>query len=188
MPLRNRNGIWHYRFKLDGKRYAATTGLAATQQNMREAQDLESKHRQALREGRHTTRRILIRQFNDAANDFLTWAATSYRKHPNSYKRIAASFSSATIFFGREPVTMIDEGRIEAYKSWRVKEHAVRDITLRHDLHALSTFFRYAIKHHWAPDNPIRRVEIPSDADALRIHIVNTTVPPQMEMERAFSG
>ena len=167
MPLRNRNGIWHYRFKLDGKRYAATTGLAATQQNMREAQDLESKHRQALREGRHTTRRILIRQFNDAANDFLTWAATSYRKHPNSYKRIAASFSSATIFFGREPITMIDEGRIEAYKSWRVKEHAVRDITLRHDLHALSTFFRYAIKHHWAPDNLIRRVEIPSDADAL---------------------
>jgi site-specific recombinase XerD len=55
------------------------------------------------------------------------------------------------------------------------REHAVRDITLRHDPHALSTFFRYAIKQHWAPDNPIRRVAIPSDADALRIHIVNTT-------------
>jgi len=44
---------------------------------------------------------------------------------------------------------------------------------VRHDLHALSTFFGYAIKQHWARENPLRRVEIPSDADAVRIHIVS---------------
>ena len=175
MSLRNRNGIWHYRFELDGKEYAQTTGLAATQQNMRDAQDQESQHRQALRDGQNTTRRIVIRQFDDAASDFLAWAAISYREHPNRYKRIAASFSSAAIFFGRERVTMIDEGMIEAYKSWRIKEHSVRDITLRHDLHALSTFFGFATKQHWARENPIRNVVIPSDANAIRIHVINAS-------------
>jgi integrase len=55
----------------------------------------------------------------------------------------------------------------------RVTEHEVRDITIRHDLHALSTFFGYAIKQHWVRENPLRRVEIPSDADAVRIHVVS---------------
>jgi len=34
-----------------------------------------------------------------------------------SYKRIETSFASAKGFFDREPVNMIDEGRIELYKS-----------------------------------------------------------------------
>lgn len=67
---------------------------------------------------------------------------------------------------------MIDDGQIEAYKTSRVKEHHVRDVTVRHDLHALSTFFEYAVKQHWTRDNPIRRVEITSDADAVRIHVL----------------
>jgi integrase len=69
-------------------------------------------------------------------------------------------------------VSTIDEGRIEAYKAWRVNEHGVRDITLRHDLHALSKFFGYAIKQHWCRENPVRNVQIPSDADAIRMHIL----------------
>jgi integrase len=67
---------------------------------------------------------------------------------------------------------MIDEGRIEDYKTWRMNEHGVRDVTVRHDLHALSTFFQYAIKQHWTRDNPLRRVEIPSDAEAVRMHVL----------------
>jgi integrase len=173
MSLRNRNGIWHYRFKLDGREYAETSGLAATKQNQREALQMEVEHLQALREGRRLTRRIVVRQFNDAAKDFLEWAEGEYRKHPNSYKRIKTSFASANEFFVREPVSMIDEGRIESYKSWRVREHKVRDITIRHDLHALSTFFGYAMKQHWARENPLRCVEIPSDADAVRIHVIS---------------
>lgn len=173
MTLRNRNGIWHYRFELDGREYAETSGLAATKQNVREALQMEAGHLQALREGRRLTRRIVVRQFNDAAKDFLEWAEVEYRTHPNSYKRIKTSFASAKEFFDREPVSMIDEGRIELYKSWRAKEHGVRDVTIRHDLHALSTFFGYAIKQHWARQNPLRMVEIPSDADAVRIHVIS---------------
>jgi integrase len=68
---------------------------------------------------------------------------------------------------------MIDESEIEAYKVWRFSEHQVRDITVRHDLHALSTFFKYSIKQHWAQTNPILNTKIPSDADAVRIHVIS---------------
>ena len=30
MPLRVRNGFWHYRFKMHGKPYSGTTGFEAT--------------------------------------------------------------------------------------------------------------------------------------------------------------
>jgi integrase len=61
---------------------------------------------------------------------------------------------------------------IEQYKVWRFKEHAVRDVTVRHDLHALSVFFAYAIKRNWARENPVRDIDIPSDAEAVRIHVI----------------
>ena len=53
-----------------------------------------------------------------------------------------------------------------------MNEHKVRDITLRHDLHALSKFFGFAIKQQWARENPVRNVAIPSDSDAVRIHVI----------------
>jgi integrase len=37
----------------------------------------------------------------------------------------------------------------------------------------LSVFFNYAIKLRWTRDNPVRRVEIPSDAEAVRIHVLS---------------
>lgn len=51
-------------------------------------------------------------------------------------------------------------------------EHDARDITIRHDLYALSKFFRYAIRHNWTFANPAEEIEIPSDAGAERIHVL----------------
>jgi len=45
-------------------------------------------------------------------------------------------------------------------------------VTLRHHLHALSKFFGHAIEQRWTRDNPVRDVDIPSDADAVRMHIL----------------
>ena len=84
----------------------------------------------------------------------------------------SASFASAKEVFSQELVSLIDEAHIEGYKTWRMNENKVRDVTLRHDLHALSKFFRYAIKQHWTRENPIRNVEIPSDEDAVRMHVL----------------
>jgi len=183
MALLIRGGTWHYHFKFDGKRYGKTTGLEGTKRNETAARDKEAEHRQALREGRNP-HRILTREFSDAAKAFLAWAETQYRAHPNSYRRIATSFASITEFFGREAVSHIDEARVEAFMTWRVKEHEVRDVTLRHDLHALSKFFGHAIKQHWSRENPIRNVEIPSDEDAVRIHVL-TAIEEQQYFARA---
>jgi integrase len=172
MSLRNRAGKWHFRFKLDGREYAETTGLAATKRNTTKAQQIELEYRQALLDGRRPARKIVVREFSDAADEFLEWADLEYREHHNSYKRIRTSFASLKEFFSNKPVSVIDEAQIEAYKTWRLKTHEVRDITLRHDLHALSTFFRFAIKQQWIRENPIRKVKIPSDTNAVRMHIL----------------
>jgi site-specific recombinase XerD len=95
-----------------------------------------------------------------------------YRSHPNSYKRIKTSLASTLVFINKTPVSAIDAAKIDDYKTWRATAHGVRDITIRHDVHALSTFFKYAIRHHWASTNPIREIEIPSDADAQRMHVL----------------
>lgn len=174
MAIRKRNGTWHYRFKLDGREYSATTNLAATARNETEARQLEAEHRKALLEGRAPTRRIIVREFTDAAEDFLRWIQMEYRAHPNSHRRIATSLTSAKEFFAKKPVSTIYEAEIEAYKIWRINEHKVRDITVRHDLHALSVFFKYAIKQYWARENPIINVKIPSDEDAVRIHVITS--------------
>jgi integrase len=172
MAIRSRNGIWHYRFKLDAREYSGTTGLADTSRNKNKASQIEAEHRQALLEGRTPARRLVVREFEDAAAEFLDWAKMEYRAHPNSHRRIATSLTSARGFFKKRPVSMISEGEIEAYKVLRANEQKVRDITIRHDLHALSTFFQYAIKQKWTRENPIRNIKIPSDADAVRIHVI----------------
>jgi len=59
-----------------------------------------------------------------------------------------------------------------------------RDVTLRHDLHALSKFFGHAIKQHWTRENPVRNVEIPSDEDAVRIHVL-TAIEEEQYFARA---
>jgi len=63
---------------------------------------------------------------------------------------------------------------VNDFKAWRRKEHQVREITIRHDLHALSKAYGYFIDHNWARENPVRGVEIPSDKDAMRIHVLSS--------------
>src|SRR5258708_17261972 len=71
-------------------------------------------------------------------------------------------------------VTLVDEGAIELYKCWAVVQgqKPIQPVTVRHNLHALSKFFGYAMKQHWCRENPVRNVKIPSDRDAVRIHVV----------------
>lgn len=172
MALRKRYGKWHYRFMLDGREYSAATDLAATARNESEARQLEAEHRKALKEGRTPERRLIVREFNDAVADFLKWAESEYRAHPNTHRRIATSLASAKEFLGKTPVGLITEAQVESSKTWRSTKHEVRDVTIRHDLHALSVFFKYAIKLRWTRENPIKKVRIPSDADAVRIHVI----------------
>ena len=182
MSLKPRNGKWCYQFKLDGQRYRRTTGLAATERNRKAAQLKEADAIKDLMEGRNpAARRVEVREFSSAAKEFLDWAEKHHRAHPNTYKRVKTSFSSLKAFFGREPVSRINAARVEAYMSWRIREHDVRDVTLRHDVHSLSKFFRHAITQSWAVENPAvaAKVGIPSDKEAVRKHVLTETEEKQ---------
>lgn len=172
MSLRKRNGKWHYRFKYKGLEYTGNTDLAAISQNMGPANEIEAEARKAIRTGRLPTAEIKVIAFRDAVKEFSEWAKAEYRAHPNSYKRIKTSLSSAEVKFNKLPVNAINAAQIDKYKTWRANIHEVEDVTIRHDLHALSVFFAYAIRHHWALTNPISEVKIPSDANAERIYVL----------------
>lgn len=172
MSLRKRCGNWHYRFQYMSREYSKDTGLAATPQNMREATKIEVDALNDLKRGRQPGERFEPRPFAEAVAEFLPVAQARYRAHPSSFKRIKTSLSSALVYFKRNPVHLIDAAKVDLYKTWRATSHEVRDITIRHDPHALSTFFTHAIRHRWAFANPIMEVDIPSDADAVRIHVL----------------
>ncbi len=178
MVLRIRNGRYHYRFEVSGREYSGSTRLAATKRNANKARQFEAKVREKVEAGQAWQLKVQAIPFTDAASQYLTFAEGEYHAHRNTYKRIRGSFSSLTEFFGSRPVHLITGGDIEDYKSLRRRTkdsggHGVRDVTLRHDLHALSGFFRYSIGHRWARESPLVQIDIPSDKDAVRMYILN---------------
>lgn len=173
MGIMKRHGHWHYEFVADGRRYRRSTGLDATAPNKTAAFRLELEHRQAIAEGRAFRPRIKVRQFSDAADDYLSAMDAAHRARPNTAQRLRVSFASLKAHFGLQPVTSITAGDVDSYKTWRLNDAKVRDVTLRHDLHALSNFYRWAIRNAYAVRNPVRDVRIPSDKDALRIHVLS---------------
>jgi integrase len=170
MALREKNGKWHYRFQVDGVIYRGSTGLEATERNRTDALRIEVKARDRVEGGEAL--RLEARSFNDAAQAFLLFADGEYAAHPNSAKRLRTSFASLCEFFSGEMLRQITRGRINDFKAWRRSEHQVKDVTIRHDLHALSLAFQYFIDHNWARRNPVEAEDIPSDADAVRMNIL----------------
>ena len=173
MPIRARNGKLEWRFEVNGHEYSHITDLDDTERNRIRAQRLEAKARELVLEGRAPELRLQIQTFSSAADSFIKWAEGEYSAHPNSWKRLCGSMTSAKVFFGRQPLSSVTRGSIENFKAWRRTEHKVREVTIRHDLHALSLLFQYGCKHNWCKGNPIREVEIPSDSAAVRIHVLS---------------
>jgi integrase len=173
MPLRARRGMWHYRFQVNGQEYTGSTDLVATKRNANAAMRAEAKARELVIAGRAHELRLEIKSFNESAAEFLNWADGEHADHPNTAKRLRTSFASLCRFFGKTPVSSVLRGHINDYKAWRRKQHQVREITIRHDLHALSKAFKYFVDHNWVRDNPVRGVEIPSDKNAVRMYILS---------------
>jgi integrase len=174
MPVRTRkSGKLEWRFKVNGHEYSMVTDLVDTPRNQTKVQRMEADARRLVLEGHASELRLLVQPFNSAADSFNKWAEGEYRAHPNSWKRIRGSMTSAKLMFGKRPLSSITRGDIEDYKSWRRTVHEIREITLRHDLHALSLLFQYGAKHNWCKLNPIREVEIPSDKDAVRMNVLS---------------
>jgi integrase len=180
MPVRDRGGKWEWRFKVNGHEWSHITDLAATERNKIKAQRLEAEARRLVLEGRGEELSISVQPFSSASEAFKKWAEGEYQEHPNTWKRLRGSMTSAEVFFGKQPLSAITDGDLEDYKSWRRRTHKVREVTLRHDLHAMSSLFQYGIKHQWCKRNPVERVEIPSDREAVRINVLTH------EQEKAY--
>jgi integrase len=173
MPIRARNGKLEWRFEINGHEYSRITDLEDTARNRIKAQRLEAEARRLVLEGRGAEIRLQVQPFSSVAESFAKWAEGEYSAHPNSWKRLNGSMASAKLLFGRRPLSSITRGDIEDYKAWRRTVHKVREVTIRHDLHALSLVFQYGSKHNWCKLNPIREVEVPSDKDAVRMHVLS---------------
>lgn len=177
MGLRDRYGMWHYRFQLNGEEYTGPTRLEAKQHLVNAALAVRAEERQRILRGGVV--QAEIKPFNKAVAEFLSWCRGEYREHPSSADRIAGSMSSAIMFFGREPLGNLNAGKCESYKTYRRNEH-IKEITVRHDLHSLSLLFQFGMKQGWCSENPLRGarqggvVEIPSDKGAVRIHVLTT--------------
>lgn len=170
MGIRERNGNWHYRVKVHGHEYSGDTGLVATERNRNGAMRIEAEARRKVLDGKAAELKLQIKPFTEAAAMFLDWAKGEHRQHPATAARLRTSFASLNLFFKGKSVAGINAGDIEDYKTYR-RSTDIKEITLRHDLHALSKFFQYAKRHNWCKDNPTTGVEIPSE-DAERVHII----------------
>lgn len=154
--------------------------MVATERNRKAAERIEIEARQAVEQGKGHLLKIQAVPFNEAAAKFLLWCQMQSAKKPNTWKRTRTSLSSLVEHLGKRPVSSIQEGDVMDYITWRRKTHQVRDVTIRHDLHALSKFFRFALKHHWCRENPVKAEDIPSDAESVRIN------PLSIEQERSY--
>lgn len=170
--MRKSNGKWYVRFVVDGVEYSQPTGLSATERNRRKAMEMESAAKLLVIQGKSHLLKLKSIPFNDAAAQFLSWAEGEYSgESRNSFLRIRSSFGSLKHFFGRAIVSSITEGHLEDFKSER-RKRGIRDVSIRHDLHNLSLFFQYCQKKRWVRENVVRRVAIPSDAEAIRMNVL----------------
>lgn len=171
--IEKRGSRWWYRFQHQGEEIRRSTGLAATSENQREAHKIAAQAKLEKQAGTAPRPGSSV-SFETAARHFLVWAKdVEYRQKPSTAARLATSFASIVAHFGSVPVHLVGVAAVEDYKAHRLTVQMVQDITVRHDLHALSVFFkRYAVPRGYAPSNPVDQVRKPSDANATREHVL----------------
>lgn len=131
MPIRVRkSGKLEWRFTVDGHQYSGVTDLADTERNRIRVGRIEAEKRRLVLEGQASELRLQVQPFSSAADQFIEWAKGEYRDHPNSWKRLSVSMTSANVFFGRRPLSSVTRGDLEDYKAWRRTKHQVREVTL----------------------------------------------------------
>lgn len=170
------NGRYHLRFMVSGVEYNQTTGLKATSHNLSAALRKLEQARQAVESG-SSLPKLSPRQFNNAFAVYLEHKRGECKDHPATAKRIRTSSASLIDFFQGTMVHSITSGMVEDFKDYR-RASKIKDITIRHDLHALSGFFKYARKQGWLRGNPLDGVTIPSADGVQREHVVT----PQEEL------
>lgn len=171
MTLRAKNGRWEYRFQLPGEvRVTKLTDLEATDANRAKAERLEQAHRDAILKGQKQAKRQRQIGFSDAADLFMQTVSMDHLA--STARRVETSLASLRLHFGVRPLASIRPVDVENYKAWRLNEHQVQPITLRHDLDNLSKMFKWAKRMDLCTGNPTDAITKPS-GEAERVYVVS---------------
>jgi integrase len=169
-----KNGNWYWRINSPGLGdKIGDTGLKAIAQNVVAAQFQREEALRDLKNGLAGGTHKSNMPFVEAIPVFLEWYRGEHRGHPNTGKRASGSMASLGTFFGHTLLRNISAGQLDNFKTWRRNEHGVQEVTIRHDLHNLSQLLQYGIRQGWCEANPVEKVSIPSDIDAVRINYIS---------------
>ena len=162
-PRRKKDGdYWAYRFKVKGVPYSKTTDLKATNSKLAAAAAME-EHRRLVKSGLISSGCPTL---HDAVEKFMRWSEAEHRDHPNTARRQKVSLNVLKAFCGDlKPIGDITPGDLDDFKTWR-RENLIKEVTIRHDLHALSQLMQYAERHRWLSENVVRKVQVPSDSES----------------------
>jgi integrase len=184
--LREKNGKWEYRFKLNGNPYSQVTDLEAVAANINSAQALRTAHIEQIKSGKMVMRRVNV-PLDQAVSHFMRW----YRsEHPRGGKcKWASSLMASFQFYfdqTRRPLSVMGPAELEEFKMWR-RENSIHDNSLRKQLLLLNQFFRHARKHGWMKTDPFAKgqdgeVRIPTEQDSTAMHVLSP-----MEEARYFA-
>jgi len=161
--IRERYGRWEYRFMVAGQKVQLLTDLRATKRNLATARKLREKHRQQVLDMKVPPAGPVL--FAEAADHFVHWSEMEHREHPNTARRQAVSVASLRELFGHRRLDQITPGDLDHFKTWR-RENCIKEVTIRHDLLALSQLFQLGQRHGWCHSNPVRDVKLPSDEES----------------------
>jgi len=154
---------WHYYFRVNGRRYRASTET----HDKHQAQDIEARERARILDGRHGIRRQPDITFKQFAEIYLRDHADL---HKRSAKRDREILKTLNRFFGTTILHEITSHRIEQFKrdrlngTWRAfkqKRSAkpVKPGTVNRELDTLKSIFSKAVEWKYLVDSPARGVK-----------------------------
>ena len=154
---------WHYYFRVNGRRYRASTET----HDKHQAQDIEARERARILDGRHGIRRQPDITFKQFAEIYLRDHADL---HKRSAKRDREILKTLNRFFGVAILHEITPHRIEQFKrdrlngTWRAfkqKRSAkpVKPGTVNRELDTLKSILSKAVEWKYLVDSPARGVK-----------------------------
>lgn len=198
----------HFRYQLNGKSYSGSTGLTVPADAPRKPKSIvktthptwiaafkaELAHRET-KIAEHTADAVARAAadakttrptFSYATDQWITWARADKDKQStvDRYVNTRNAFAAFLTKFnlGDIAVDTIDAALLERFKTHRRSKDGsgVQDVTVRHDLHNLNQFIKYAIGQRWMTrehliiggNNIPGNVSIPSDKNSRREFVV----------------
>ena len=154
---------WHYDFRVNGRRYRASTDTA----DKHRARDIEAKERTRILEGRHGIRRQPDLTFREFAETYLRDHARLNKRRPERDRQIIASLNRT---FGSVLLHEITPHRIEQWKRdrlagrWRAygqrsASKRVKPATVNRELDVLRSILSKAVEWRKLLENPCRLVK-----------------------------